>query len=124
MYDEMHKWLIFSSNLSHVMEILNDDAFTISTDIIVAVPSAGNYVLYDVYNPCKDRGGLMNVTYFGTWNSKTGLDVTLRQSKIQRRSNLHGMKLKVGLIVSSPSIINVTTISNNVYSNRQCVMID
>ncbi|CAK9805090.1 Ionotropic receptor 75a [Anthophora plagiata] len=100
MYDEMHKWLIFSSNLSHVMEILNDDAFTISTDIIVAVPSAGNYVLYDVYNPCKDRGGLMNVTYFGTWNSKTGLDVTLRQPKIQRRSNLHGMKLKVGLLVN------------------------
>ncbi|CAK9825255.1 Ionotropic receptor 75a [Anthophora retusa] len=100
MYDEMHKWLIFGSNLSHVVEILNDDAFTISTDVIVAVPSAGNYVLYDVYNPCKDRGGLMNVTYFGTWNSKTGLDVTLRQPKIQRRSNLHGMKLKVGLIVN------------------------
>ncbi|XP_017797560.1 PREDICTED: uncharacterized protein LOC108578694 [Habropoda laboriosa] len=98
MYDEMHKWLIFGSNLSHIMEILNDDAFTISTDVILAVPSASNYLLYDVYNPCKDRGGSMNVTYFGTWNSESGLDVTLRQPKIQRRSNLHGIKLKVGFI--------------------------
>ncbi|KOC69525.1 Glutamate receptor, ionotropic kainate 2 [Habropoda laboriosa] len=100
MYDEMHKWLIFGSNLSHIMEILNDDAFTISTDVILAVPSASNYLLYDVYNPCKDRGGSMNVTYFGTWNSESGLDVTLRQPKIQRRSNLHGIKLKVGFIVN------------------------
>ncbi|XP_033351198.1 ionotropic receptor 75a-like [Bombus vosnesenskii] len=99
MYDEMHKWLILGSNLSHVLEILNDDAFTISTDVIIAVPSANNYILYDVYNPCKDRGGSMNVTRFGTWSNKTGLNVTLNESKFERRSNLHGMKLKVGIVV-------------------------
>lgn len=103
MYDEMHKWLILGSNLSHVLEILNDDAFTISTDVIIAVPSANSYILYDVYNPCKDRGGSMNVTRFGTWNNKTGLNVTLNESKFERRSNLHGMKLKVGVVVSCTS---------------------
>lgn len=103
MYDEMHKWLILGSNLSHVTEILNDSAFTVSTDVIIAVSSANDYILYDVYNPCKDRGGSMNVTLFGTWNSKTGLNVSMSQSKFERRANLHGMKLKVGVVVSRPS---------------------
>ncbi|CAD1469411.1 unnamed protein product, partial [Heterotrigona itama] len=99
MYDEMHKWLILGSNLSHVTEILNDSAFTVSTDVIIAVSSANDYILYDVYNPCKDRGGSMNVTHFGTWNSKTGLNVSMSQSKFERRANLHGMKLKVGVVI-------------------------
>lgn len=127
MYDEMHKWLILGSNLSHVLEILNDDAFTISTDVIIAVPSANNYILYDVYNPCKDRGGSMNVTRFGTWSNKTGLNVTLNESKFERRSNLHGMKLKVGIVVSCASsfydhypinIINEIRILYMVYFDR------
>ncbi|KAK1128660.1 hypothetical protein K0M31_003116 [Melipona bicolor] len=103
MYDEMHKWLILGSNLSHVTEILNDSAFTVSTDVVIAVSSANDYILYDVYNPCKDRGGSMNVTQYGTWNSKTGLNVSTSQSKFERRANLHGMKLKVGVVVSSSS---------------------
>ncbi|XP_026673942.1 ionotropic receptor 75a-like isoform X2 [Ceratina calcarata] len=100
MYDEMHKWLILVSNLSYVLEILNDDAFTLSTDVVIAVPSKSNYALYDVYNPCKDRGGSMNVTYFGIWDAKTGLNIILNQSKFERRLNLHGMKLKVGVVIS------------------------
>lgn len=100
MYDEMHKWLILGTNLSHSLHILNDDAFSISTDVIIAVPSANDYILYDIYNPCKERGGSANVTMFGTWSSKKGLNVTLTQSKFERRSNLHGMRLKVGIVVS------------------------
>lgn len=118
MFDEMHKWLILGSNLSHILEILNDEAFTISTDVVIVVPSANNYTLYDVYNPSKDRGGSINVTQFGKWNNKTGLVVTLNQSKFQRRSNLRGMKLKVGIVVSPYSpcvspIVNKIIISND-----------
>lgn len=105
MYDEMHKWLILGSNLSYVTEIINDSAFTVSTDVIIAVSSADDYILYDVYNPCKDRGGSMNVTRYGTWSSKTGLNVSMSQSKFERRANLHGMKLKVGVVVSCPSCL-------------------
>ena len=101
----MHKWLILGSNLSHVTEIINDSSFTVSTDVIIAVSSANDYILYDVYNPCKDRGGSMNVTRYGTWSSKTGLNVSMSQSKFERRANLHGMKLKVGVVVSCPSCL-------------------
>ncbi|KZC03888.1 Glutamate receptor, ionotropic kainate 2 [Dufourea novaeangliae] len=100
MYDEMHKWLIFGANLSHSLQTLHDEAFSVATDVVIAVPSANNYILYDVYNPCKERGGSTNVTVFGTWSNEKGLNVVLTQSKFQRRSNLHGMKLKVGLVIS------------------------
>nr|XP_031838889.1 ionotropic receptor 75a-like [Nomia melanderi] len=100
MYDEMHKWLILGSNLSHSLQILQDNAFSISTDIVIAVQSGKDYILYDVYNPCKDRGGSMNVTFFGTWNSEKGLRINLTQSKLERRSNLHGMRLKVGIVIN------------------------
>ncbi|XP_076664876.1 ionotropic receptor 75a-like [Andrena cerasifolii] len=103
MYGEMHKWLILGSNLSHSLQILNDEAFSISTDVVVAVPSANDYILYDVYNPCKDRGGSTNVTLYAIWNTEKGLVVTLTQSKFERRSNLHGMKLKVGVVLTSKS---------------------
>ncbi|XP_076295305.1 ionotropic receptor 75a-like [Lasioglossum baleicum] len=100
MYGEMHKWLIFGTNLTHSLEMLNDNTFSILTDIVIVVPTTKDYVLYDVYNPCKERGGSMNVTNFGTWNSKKGLDVTLTQSKFDRRSNLHGMTLRVGIVMN------------------------
>ncbi|XP_012138588.2 ionotropic receptor 75a-like [Megachile rotundata] len=100
MYDEMHKWLIIGLNLNQTLQILNDDTFSVSTDVVIAIPSLDNYLLYDVYNPCKDRGGSMNVTYFGSWSEKKGLNITLTQTKFQRRSNLHGMKLRVGLVVN------------------------
>ncbi|CAL7944850.1 unnamed protein product [Xylocopa violacea] len=45
MYDEMHKWLILGSNLSHILDTLDDDAFSVSTDVVIAVPSADNYTL-------------------------------------------------------------------------------
>ncbi|XP_053995387.1 uncharacterized protein LOC128885391 [Hylaeus anthracinus] len=105
MYDEMHKWLILGSNLTHSLEILNDEAFSVSTDVVIAVPSRNDYVLYDVYNPCKDRGGATNVTVFGTWNGENGLNVTLNQPKFQRRSNLHGMRLKVGIVASFEQLL-------------------
>ncbi|XP_076647399.1 ionotropic receptor 75a-like isoform X1 [Halictus rubicundus] len=101
MYGEMHKWLIFGSNLTHSLKMLNDNAFSIFTDIVIVIPTLKDYVLYDVYNPCKDRGGTMNVTNFGTWNSKMGLNVSLTQPKFNRRSNLHGMRLKVGIVINS-----------------------
>ncbi|XP_034195536.2 uncharacterized protein LOC117611629 [Osmia lignaria lignaria] len=100
MYDEMHKWLILGSDLRQTLEILNDDTFSVSTDVVIVIPSNDNYLLYDVYNPCKDRGGSMNVTYFGSWSSESRLNVSLNQSKFQRRSNLHGMKLKVGVVLN------------------------
>lgn len=83
--------------------MINDDKFGISTDLVITTPTEteGSYVLHDVYNHCKEREGKLNVTEFGSWNTETGLNVTLVQEKYARRRDFHGMKLKVIAIVSA-----------------------
>lgn len=99
MYDERHKWLILGEKLNDTVSLLNDNSFSVTTDVTIAIPSLTGYDLYDVYNPCKERGGSLNVTALGYWTEKSGVAVKLEQSKYERRSNLHGMKLKVGILL-------------------------
>lgn len=107
MYDETHKWLILGSKLNDTVSLLNDNAFGVVTDVTIAIQSLTGYDLYDVYNPCKERGGSLNVTALGYWTEKSGVAIRLRQSKYERRSNLHGMKLRVGILVSNNCLIKL-----------------
>ncbi|XP_019884193.1 uncharacterized protein LOC105254856 isoform X2 [Camponotus floridanus] len=99
MYDETHKWLILGKKLNDTVSLLNDNAFSVMTDVTIAIPSLTGFDLYDVYNPCKARGGSLNVTALGYWTEKSGVAIRLKQSKYERRSNLHGMRLKVGILL-------------------------
>ncbi|KAK2583494.1 hypothetical protein KPH14_009456 [Odynerus spinipes] len=98
MYDETHKWLIMGHNLKESLRIIDDSAFNIATDVVIAVPSTNGYVLYDVYNLCKDHGGSLKTVLLGTWHKETGLYVTLVKHKFSRRANLQGMTLNVGVL--------------------------
>ncbi|XP_035732024.1 uncharacterized protein LOC118446003 [Vespa mandarinia] len=98
MYDEAHKWLIIGHNLKESLKIIDDSNFNIATDVIIAEPSTNGYVLYDIYNLSKDHGGSLKTILFGTWHKETGLYVTLIKQKFNRRANLQGMKLNVGVL--------------------------
>ena len=100
MYSNLYSWLILGPSLNHSVQLLNDSTFSMVTDVVIAIPTSNDYVLYDVYNHSKERGGTLNVTIFGTWNKSKGLNISLTQDKFSRRANLHGMKLKVASIVS------------------------
>lgn len=52
------------------------------------------FELYDVYNIWKERGGVLNFTFIGEWQEKMRLNVTLAETKFERRSDLHGMTMK------------------------------
>ncbi|XP_077270567.1 ionotropic receptor 75a-like [Temnothorax americanus] len=99
LFDDMHKWLILGRKLKDTVSLLHDDAFSVVTDITVAVETEAGFDLYDVYNPCKARGGTLNVTVLGYWTEKSGVAIRLKQPKYERRSNLHGMRLKVGVLL-------------------------
>jgi len=101
MFDETHKWLILGQKLNSILSLLNDDAFSVVTDIVIAIETITGFDLYDVYNPCKARGGSLNVTALGYWTEKSGVVIRLKQPKYERRSNLHGMKIRVGVLVSN-----------------------
>lgn len=108
MFDELYYWFVLGSNISNVLKVVNDAAFGISTDFVIAISSGNDsYVLYDVFNVFKHRGGVLNMTYYGNWNIKNGLTLRNRRIKSIARGDLGGLSLKamffqVGLL----SIIN------------------
>lgn len=102
MFDYSYNWLIFGTNLSHSVQSLNDSVFSIVTDFVISLSdNASDYVLYDVYNLCRIRGGTINVTRLGSWQMDDGLTITLTDTKIARRRDYQRMQVKVSGIVSS-----------------------
>lgn len=101
MYGDLHCWLILGSDYEVTLSLLNDTEFTVTTDLTVAIKESENetYVLYDVYNPCKYRGGLLNSTFLGSWTNRGGLVVNLTQEKFLRRENLWGLTLRIIALV-------------------------
>lgn len=99
MFDELHYWFMLSLNINETLSLMNDDSFGLSTDFVVAVIENNQCVLYDVYNPCKLRGGHLKIKRLGQWNEMTGLNSFLKFDKIQRW-NLEGMTLKMASFVS------------------------
>lgn len=100
MYDYSYNWLILDSNYNHSISLLNDTAYNIITDVVLAISNKNGFDLYDVFNHCKYRGGILNVTELGTWRLDSGLKIFLTQPLINRRANMHGMRLKISGVVS------------------------
>lgn len=100
MYDYSYNWLILDSNYNHSISLLNDTAYNIITDVALAISNKNGFDLYDVFNHCKYRGGILNVTELGTWHLDFGLKIFLTQPLINRRANMHGMRLKISGVVS------------------------
>ncbi|XP_076294007.1 ionotropic receptor 75a [Lasioglossum baleicum] len=99
MYDYSYNWLVLGSNYSLSVPLLNDTTYNMVTDLVLAISNKDGYDLYDVFNHCKYRGGLLNVTKLGTWHRDEGLNVTLTQPLINRRANMHGMRLKISGVI-------------------------
>lgn len=115
----MHKWLILGRKLKDTVKFLNDDSFGVVTDITIAIETEHGFDLYDVYNPCKARGGSLNVTALGYWTEKSGVAIRLTQPKYERRFNLHGMKVRVGVLVSNRLTLNISTIIGDIIIIRK-----
>ncbi|XP_025157243.1 uncharacterized protein LOC105184270 isoform X1 [Harpegnathos saltator] len=99
MYDYSYNWLVLGSKLNKSVSLLNDSAYSMTTDLALAITNGSNYDLYDVFNHCKYRGGILNVTRLGFWRLGIGLIITLTQPLVQRRANMHGMMLKISGVI-------------------------
>ncbi|XP_014234925.2 uncharacterized protein LOC106657764 [Trichogramma pretiosum] len=101
LYDFLNYWLVLSSDLNHTLSLIDDTAFGISTDFVIAVSSnsftGDNYNLYDVYNIWKDRGASLNISYLGWWNKDRHfyLDSSFDSSKYAKRADLLGLTMKM-----------------------------
>jgi hypothetical protein len=99
MYDYSYHWLVLGSTLSKSVPLLNDSAYSMTTNLALATMNGSGYDLYDVFNHCKYRGGTLNVTKLGSWRQGEGLIITLTQPQVERRANMHGMTLKMSGVV-------------------------
>lgn len=78
---------------------MNDASFSILTDVTIAIPDNKRFNLYDVYNYCKYRGGILNVIFAGFWDMSDGMNISVSKNKIAKRWNFHGMVLRMtGLV--------------------------
>ncbi|XP_025989808.1 ionotropic receptor 75a isoform X3 [Solenopsis invicta] len=99
MYDYSYHWLVLGSKLSMSVPLLNDSAYSMTTNFVLAIMNGSGYDLYDVFNHCKYRGGTLNVTKLGSWRQGEGLIITLTQPLVERRANMHGMTLKMSGVI-------------------------
>jgi len=107
MYDYSYHWLVLGSTLNNSVPFLNDSAYSMMTDLTLAIMNGSGYDLYDVYNHCKYRGGTLNVTRLGSWQRETGFTIILTQPLVQRRANMHGMTLKISGVVRVIKYVNM-----------------
>ena len=102
-FNRSYNWLMFDDNLEHSHEMLSEQNINIDAEITLAVfeNDSSSAKLYDVYNPSFKRGGKLNVTDKGIWSEDIGLNITLTQSKIERRSNLNGIVLHAVVVATA-----------------------
>lgn len=104
MFDELYYWLMLGPSLDQSLSLINDDSFGLSTDFVVAIFENNRFILYDVYNPYKKRGGTLKVSKIGMWDETSGLTMLDEMDKL-RRWNLNGMTLKISGIVRKYNIL-------------------
>nr|WGC55099.1 ionotropic receptor 7 [Psyttalia incisi] len=99
-HNESYFWLMPTIK-TEVPEYFEDLPLNIATEMTTAMKtSAGEYTLYDVYNPSYRHGGKLNVTRMGSWSAKNGLKIDFTQYKYNRRGNLYGLVLNASIVVS------------------------
>lgn len=49
-YDELHNWLVIGNSVNSVTKVIDDYAFGMSTDFVIAVPRAYNYSVKKLCN--------------------------------------------------------------------------
>ncbi|KAJ8664943.1 hypothetical protein QAD02_006605 [Eretmocerus hayati] len=102
MFDELHSWLVLSTNIDRVRGVIDVKAFGLSTDFLIAVPSISTlgYELYDVYNIMKGRGTPLQVILAGFWSPKEHWNIGLHQPKSTRRADLQKIILRTAFFPS------------------------
>lgn len=91
----MDYWLFQSSSLDESLKIINDTNFSITSDFTIAIWRNEGFHLYDIYNHCHYRGGVLNVTFAGTWSKAGKINFILQRNKLKRRWNFHRMALRM-----------------------------
>lgn len=94
MLNASYSWLIWGGDRDVLVE-LNLLNFGLDSEAVLAVPDGTLWDLYKV-----NYTMTLNATQAGFWSNTLGLHIFLNGTKIQRRSNFHGIHFKGTIVVS------------------------
>lgn len=102
-FNASYNWLMLSSDLNATINLLNHQNINLDAEITLAVADGDKntssiFVLYDVYNPSFKYRGKLVITSKGTFEH--GFNWTLKGTKLERRRNLQGIEVNVGVVAT------------------------
>lgn len=98
-FNASYNWLMLTDDFESSLSILKPQNINLDAEITLAVNEEGDEVeLFDVYNPNSRTNGELVVQPKGSWNESSGIEISLKGTKFERRSNLNGVTLLTGII--------------------------
>lgn len=98
-FNASYSWLMFADNFEISTKMLRSQNINLDAEITLAVnKNETSLDLFEVYNPNPRTNGKLVVDPIGQWTPKSGYNVTLKETKYQRRSNLNGVVFRAAII--------------------------
>jgi hypothetical protein len=98
-FNSSYNWLLLSDHYQTSVKLLECQNINIDAEITLAIATGDNFILYDIYKPSHKYHGDLIMTYKGSYDEK--FNITLNGSKFQRRSDLRGIKINVGIVATA-----------------------
>lgn len=102
-FNGSYNWLMLTNNYTNSIEVLQVQNINLDAEITLVVYDEKGFTakLYDIYNPSSTANGRkMVIQPKGSWNEHDGMVISLKGSKFDQRSNLHGLLIHAGVVAS------------------------
>lgn len=99
-FNSSYYWLMLSADYNETKKQLNHQNINFDAEITLAILDDKNITLLDVYNPSSKYTTELVISHKGTYNVANGLAIKLKGIKLNRRSNLRGITLNAGVVVT------------------------
>lgn len=99
-FNASYNWLLLSDNYETSVKLLTQQNINLDAEITLAIATDNNErILYDVYKTSHKYHGDLIVTLWGNYNGR--FHQILKRSKFQRRNDLKGIKINVGIVATA-----------------------
>lgn len=102
-FNASYNWLMMTDDYESAIKLLEFQNINLDAEITIAVggDKATKLMLYDIYNPSARTNGKIVAQPKGLWTEESGLQITLKGSKFDLRSNLNGITIHTGVVATN-----------------------
>ena len=99
-FNSSYYWLMLSTDFNETRKLLNHQNINFDAEITLAILDDKNITLLDVYNPSSKYNAELVISHKGFYNVSDGLTLELKGVKLNRRSDLRGIMINAGVVVT------------------------